>query len=327
MNLSKLTQAWYPVLPAPKLRTKPVGITLLDKKLVLVRLSGQVVCFDDYCPHRQVPLSQGTSDGKVLQCLYHGWQFDVQGKLTHLPACMGQLPDVCLNRHACTEEDGWIWVNLHANDSRPNFVHFGCPDGFDCHDTTRALVGDFIHSIENFLDPTHTLFIHKGLLRGTTCQSMSISQTHDERSFCTTYRLHQKQNGLINRLFDGGIDINLARFELPALASIDYLKQDKLTYRIALFFVPVSQGNIQLSVRVCLPKGIVPSGIKFLALTPFLMALFKQDQDVLSLQFHHRQFPKTPYVISQSDLVIDHLLYLLADMPEGVDKSGQMVLQ
>ena len=41
----------------------------------------------DVCPHRQAPLSLGrlANNGRCLECPYHGWQFDTNGKLQYIP--------------------------------------------------------------------------------------------------------------------------------------------------------------------------------------------------------------------------------------------------
>lgn len=329
LNLPKpyatIIDEWYPILPESQL-DKPFGFYLLNQALVLVRLSGQVVCFDDYCPHRHVPLSSGKSDGQTLQCTYHGWRFDVSGKAIIAP-CLGKSPDVQLTRHACQVLDDWIWVNLSPNSQKLPSTALHCPTAFDSHDSIHRMDAEFIHGIENFLDPTHTPYVHQGLLRSQGTQRMHINQCHDERSFTTTYQLLDKQNGLINRLFDGGIDVNIAKFELPCLASIDYKKGDTLMYRIVIAFVPSQTNRLHLSVRLCIPKGVLPSRLKFALLSPFIKTLFKQDARILSQQVKYKRTPNIPYVICEQDLVIDHLLHLLMGLPEGVDKSGLFALQ
>ena len=328
MNWHKLQQFYYPILPIARLGIDPFAFKLFNQSLVLVRLDNQIRCFDDYCPHRHVPLSEGHSDGKFLHCFYHGWKFDANGK-AFLPHCLGKAPDVQLGHHLCREEDSWIWVKLRTNQSENTFQlpeGWICPEGFSAHDSTHQLTGDLLHSIENFLDPTHTPYVHKTLLHNRGLQRMHISQTHHAHGFSTNYKLLEQQNGLINRLFDSGIDTNIAYFSLPTVAHIDYLKDEKLQYRIALVFVPSEVGQIHLSVRVVIPKGMMPSSIKFALLKPFVKALLRQDQAALLSHAKNKRFPEIPYRICANDLVIDHLLHLLADMPEGKDKSGLMEL-
>lgn len=57
---------------------RPWGFRVLGKALVAWKDGeGQWRVFEDACPHRRVPLSEGRKeeDG-TLSCAYHGWRFD-----------------------------------------------------------------------------------------------------------------------------------------------------------------------------------------------------------------------------------------------------------
>ena len=41
--------------------------------------------FENHCPHRRAPLSQGKVEGKELVCSYHGWSYGLDGALTGVP--------------------------------------------------------------------------------------------------------------------------------------------------------------------------------------------------------------------------------------------------
>ena len=86
---SRWQQAWYPVADLRDLDpAKPRAFTLLGQDLVLwfERSSGSWRAFADVCPHRLVPLSQGrlSADGQ-LECPYHGWRFNGEGRCTAIP--------------------------------------------------------------------------------------------------------------------------------------------------------------------------------------------------------------------------------------------------
>jgi nitrite reductase/ring-hydroxylating ferredoxin subunit len=36
---------------------------------------GQFIAIDDYCPHMGASLAEGTVEGGVVTCSWHGWQF------------------------------------------------------------------------------------------------------------------------------------------------------------------------------------------------------------------------------------------------------------
>ncbi len=54
-------------------------------------------CFQDRCPHRLAPLSEGVVEGDTLLCTYHGWQFNQAGKCTVIP----QMEDAKAHATAC----------------------------------------------------------------------------------------------------------------------------------------------------------------------------------------------------------------------------------
>lgn len=74
-------------------KDKPVGVDILDTRIVLFRdESGVVRCLDDACPHRGAPLSDGwvatdkETGHSCVVCPYHGWAFDAEGKLRDVPS-------------------------------------------------------------------------------------------------------------------------------------------------------------------------------------------------------------------------------------------------
>jgi nitrite reductase (NADH) small subunit len=48
-----------------------------DKDIALFQVQGQIYAVDNNCPHRAGPLGEGTLEGNVITCPWHGWQFDV----------------------------------------------------------------------------------------------------------------------------------------------------------------------------------------------------------------------------------------------------------
>lgn len=85
------TKNWYPVaIPSLLDRTRPNPVSLLGRHLVVwVDGEGQWRCFEDRCPHRAAPLSEGkiwTEGGtQSLMCSYHGWRFDEEGHCNRIP--------------------------------------------------------------------------------------------------------------------------------------------------------------------------------------------------------------------------------------------------
>ena len=118
-----LAAAWHPVAAADEVGDQPVGVLLLDRAWVLVRLGGEVRAFEDRCPHRLAPLSAGSVAGGRLVCRYHGWAFDDGGACTLIPANGdgGPVPSrACLARPAgVVERYGLVWLAPDGARLRP----------------------------------------------------------------------------------------------------------------------------------------------------------------------------------------------------------------
>jgi nitrite reductase/ring-hydroxylating ferredoxin subunit len=67
--------------------------------LVLLRKNGSITAFEDGCPHAQWPLSEGELKDGILQCIGHGWEFDVQsGRCLTVPGCSLKLLPVTIDQ-------------------------------------------------------------------------------------------------------------------------------------------------------------------------------------------------------------------------------------
>jgi phenylpropionate dioxygenase-like ring-hydroxylating dioxygenase large terminal subunit len=89
---------WYPFAPVCDLDPgAPHGKTVLGLRVVAWydRAVDEWRVFDDACPHRLAPLSEGRIDDKGrLQCVYHGWCFDGRGSCQFIPQAPALGPPV-----------------------------------------------------------------------------------------------------------------------------------------------------------------------------------------------------------------------------------------
>ena len=89
---------WYPVMPVCDLDKRvPHAKKILGIDVVVWwdRNESAWKVFDDTCPHRLAPLSQGRIDqwGR-LQCVYHGWCFNGTGDCKFVPQATPDGPPV-----------------------------------------------------------------------------------------------------------------------------------------------------------------------------------------------------------------------------------------
>ncbi len=82
----------------------PVAVAGLD--LILMRVGGVVVAYEDKCPHSGSALSDGWFENGVLTCASHLWQFDAANG-------SGINPKSCrLLGFPVSEENGVVYVRL-----------------------------------------------------------------------------------------------------------------------------------------------------------------------------------------------------------------------
>lgn len=174
--------AWYPVAFLRDLDPdRPTGFTLLGDDLVLwfdrkgtegaEAAGGQWRAFADVCPHRLVPLSEGRLNAAgELECPYHGWSFDGQGRCTAIPQASGgsQPSDRRSSCRAYTTATGQDMLFVFAGASE---VAAAVPlplvpvledkqAGWLVQDTFRDLPYDALTLLENVLDVSHVPFTH-----------------------------------------------------------------------------------------------------------------------------------------------------------------------
>lgn len=162
-----LRDFWHPVAYSDELGEKPLQVTLMDERVVLARLGGELVALEDRCAHKGAALSLGAVVDCKLECPYHGWLYDADGACVKIPA-REELTTVIkarVRKFSVTESAGIIWVCL----GEPKFDAPVFPELNDAE--YRVLKGkpyDWKTStprrLENFVDFAHFAFVHDGTI-------------------------------------------------------------------------------------------------------------------------------------------------------------------
>ena len=165
---------WHPVaLSADVCDEKPLGVRVLDERLVLCRLAGNAKAFSDLCIHRGTPLSLGWVEGGNLVCAYHGWAYNGAGKCVRIPSIPPAHPipkKACLTPYFVQEKYGLVWVCLSNEPlaSIPEFPEFDDPEYCVYIVQCKLWRASAARVVENFLDLAHLAWIHDGILGDRT---------------------------------------------------------------------------------------------------------------------------------------------------------------
>ncbi len=317
-----LKHHWYIACQSAQLRDKPLKREILGTPVVLFRSEGRAAALLDRCPHRNAPLSSGWVAGPNLVCPYHGWQFDGAGVCRAVPGLCGAPEQRA--RHAkalpVAEQQGLVWLYANGEEppthAPPRFDYLGQP-GYTHFIGEANLVGSLPDALENFLDGTHTHFVHGGLIRteGTRKTVRAIVRRGHDRVEAE-YRDEGQQSGLISRLFGAGVDCSIGRFLLPSWAQLDYLAGGQVKLRITLCFTPESERVQHLFAVVV---GQPPRMTGWMA-APTLKLLFwqalQQDSRILALQTENiERFGEEQFVYTELDVLRPHILRLLKNGP------------
>lgn len=158
-----LAQHWYPVAQASEITDKPVGVKLLDVKLVCYRSNGKLVVARDLCFHRGAPLSKGWVENGEIVCPYHGLRYNCEGKCTSVPAHPDAKisPKLKLITYPVVERYGLIWTSLASSDVQiPEFPRWDDPDYLNVLPPSFDIAGSAGRQMEGFLDVSHFAFVH-----------------------------------------------------------------------------------------------------------------------------------------------------------------------
>lgn len=185
-----LIDEWHPVMLSSDLTDRPEAVEVLGEKVVVFRTSSGVHAFKDLCIHRGVPLSLGKIVKEELVCAYHGWAYNRCGACTRIPALNPKqaIPSKAkaITYH-CVERDGLVWVCLGTPvQEQPKIGRLHAPDCIKVYMGPYHLQAAGPRVIENFLDVSHLMFVHEGLLGDEEHAEIEDYRVHDQDGILRT---------------------------------------------------------------------------------------------------------------------------------------------
>lgn len=159
---------WQPVALSEELPAggAPVKVKILGEELALFRDDqGRPGLIGLHCAHRGTDLSYGRCEDGGLRCLYHGWLYDIHGRVVDQPGEPGggaNKAAVCHLAYPCQEAGGVILTYMGPGEPPlvPNYEFLSVAPGN--RTVTKALYEcNYLQGNEGNIDPVHLSFLHQ----------------------------------------------------------------------------------------------------------------------------------------------------------------------
>jgi phenylpropionate dioxygenase-like ring-hydroxylating dioxygenase large terminal subunit len=238
------------------LRSGPKPFTLLGENIVLwAQADGTPAALEDRCPHRRAKLSVDSHvvDG-TLQCGYHGWQFNGEGRCVLVP----QMPELTpgpkygVRRFHCQQRYGFVWVCLEEQPllDIPYIRHSDDPSYRQVFEYAEDWNANMLVVCENALDIGHISYVHRKTFgndqKPAAPRLTLVPLDHGVHFKCTVpvanHELQQKNLKIARGETVRTVDI---RWMMPATFVLHFTYPTGLVHEICGFATPMDDGRIR----------------------------------------------------------------------------------
>jgi len=166
-----LRRYWQPIAYSRELKGLPIRRRIMGEDLVVFRDGrGKVGLLELHCSHRGTSLEYGRIEERGIRCCYHGWQFDVDGRIldTPLEPADSTLKDRFFHgAYLVKEHRGIVWGYMGPPDKVPDLPALdllafpgytlepgeltGAPNFRPCN---------WLQVVDNYVDPQHEEYLH-----------------------------------------------------------------------------------------------------------------------------------------------------------------------
>jgi phthalate 4,5-dioxygenase len=176
-----LRRYWQPVALSEELPKggAPLNVRILGEDLVLFRDDqARPGLLGLHCSHRGTDLSYGRVEDGGLRCLYHGWLYDICGRVLEQPGEPGggaNRQEIHHRAHPCQESGGVIFTYMGPGDPPllPNYEFLTIPAEY------RTVVKiyeecNYLQGNEGNIDPVHLSYLHQCLDEGQFARRRTV---------------------------------------------------------------------------------------------------------------------------------------------------------
>jgi phthalate 4,5-dioxygenase len=223
---------WQPVALSEELPevSAPLTVKIMGEELVLFRDDqGRPGLLGLHCSHRGTDLSYGRVEDGGLRCLYHGWLYDIRGRVLEQPGEPGggaQRDAICHLAYPCKEAGGVVFAYMGSGEPPllPNYEFLTVPERQ--RTVTKIFYRcNYLQGNEGNIDPVHLSFLHQYLNEAQVVHKRLVPGTR------TT------DNALLGKDLAPTIEVEVMDYGLR-IYTIRGAESDKSYLRITNFIMP-----------------------------------------------------------------------------------------
>lgn len=254
-----LPDFWYLAFPARSLRRgRVLAKRILGEPLLFARRDdGRVFALRDICPHRGIPLRYGRFDGCEVECCYHGWRFDADGRCRAIPSLApGQEMEIGRIRtrsYPCRERHGNVWVWIASDPRRLDESALpeppalpGSGEALPKVAISRHFPCSADHAAFGLMDPTHAAFVHTSWWWKKGATTLRNKEKHFEPA-PLGWRMKRHRLPAENRAYRllGGVPTTEITYSLPGIR-IEQVEGERHSVVNLTAITPLDEGETEV---------------------------------------------------------------------------------
>ncbi len=248
---------WHAVMRLSDLQDgTPKAFTLLGEAIVLfLDANGQPAALKDRCCHRTAKLSKGRCVGGALQCGYHGWTYNAQGRVIRIPqyAPEREIPsDYGTPAYRCQAKYGYVWVALAEPIAAiPDIPEFEAPGWRTIFQFYERWATSPLRALENSFDNAHFSFVHRATFGVAAQPQPSRYELVDNPTGFYAETVVAASNPIAFQRVSGSTEPLTQRhmrnaYYLPFSRRLDIEYPSGIRHVIVNCFTPIDDSHIQL---------------------------------------------------------------------------------
>jgi phenylpropionate dioxygenase-like ring-hydroxylating dioxygenase large terminal subunit len=161
---------WQPFCLSEELTDVPKVVRILHERLVAFRdRSGQIGLLQPHCSHRGTSLEFGIVQQRGIRCCYHGWLYDVDGRILETPCepKESRIKDTLFHgAYPAFERNGVVFGYFGPPEARPDFPEYDAytmPAGTRLVPFSNLYECNWLQVYENLIDHFHSAVLHNNM--------------------------------------------------------------------------------------------------------------------------------------------------------------------